>query len=264
MEVSPSTLEFKGSFTKPTTEYLTLSNTSSSPLAFKVKTTAPKLYCVRPNASVVAPGATIKVSIILQGFSSPLPKDFKCKDKFLIVSLPCPDLDDVSKVGEIWSSLEAKYKEQLVSKKLRVSYIITDEEEAPEAPTSSSGAAAAAAAAPVEQKSVPTNGQSKSVPETSSSAPVTGAVAGAVTGAAASAAAAVGLSEKPADNLQKELDASNAQVNNLSEKLDSNESPVPKANAPSTSSQQEPVTGVSLPFAVILILIAFLLGWLIF
>lgn len=254
MEVSPNNLEFKGSFTKPTTEYLTLTNSTTSPLAFKVKTTAPKLYCVRPNASVVAPGAVVKVSIILQGFSSPLPKDFKCKDKFLIVSLPCPDLDDVSKVGEIWSSLEAKFKEQLVSKKLRVSYIITDEDE-----LAASGTGAAASSAPTEQKTPATNGaQSKSVPV--SSVPV--AAAGA---AAATAPAAVELADKSNnDNLQKELDASNAEVNNLSEKLDSNESPVPKANAPSTSSQQEPVTGVSLPFAVILILLAFLLGWLIF
>ena len=118
-----------GSFTKPTSEYLSLTNTSNTPLAFKVKTTAPKLYCVRPNASIIEPGNSIKISIILQGFSQPLPEDYKCKDKFLLVSLPCPDLDDASKLSDYWPSLEAKYKQQLVQKKLRVNYVIGEDVE---------------------------------------------------------------------------------------------------------------------------------------
>ncbi|WLF81780.1 phosphatidylinositol-binding protein scs2 [Lodderomyces elongisporus] len=124
MEVSPNTLEFTGSFTKQITEYLTLSNPTNQPLAFKVKTTAPKLYCVRPNASVIEPGQSLQISIILQGFSQPLPSDYKCKDKFLLVSVPASPQTDASKIGELWPQLEAQNKAQVISKKLRVSYVI--------------------------------------------------------------------------------------------------------------------------------------------
>ncbi|KGU05092.1 hypothetical protein MEM_04892 [Candida albicans L26] len=124
MDVSPNNLEFTGSFTKQITEYLTLSNPTNTPLAFKVKTTAPKLYCVRPNASIVQPGDSLQISIILQGFSQPLPNDYKCKDKFLLVSVPAPNSIDPSKVGESWSQLEAQFKPQVVSKKLRVNYVV--------------------------------------------------------------------------------------------------------------------------------------------
>lgn len=93
-------------------------------MAFKVKTTAPKLYCVRPNASIIHPGDSLQISIILQGFSQPLPEDYKCKDKFLLVSVPAPGNADPSKVGELWSQLETQNKSAVVSRKLKVNYII--------------------------------------------------------------------------------------------------------------------------------------------
>lgn len=117
-----------GTFTQQTTEYLQLSNNSNTPLAFKVKTTAPKLYCVRPNAGLIHPNESAEISIILQGFAQPLPQDYKCKDKFLIVSLPAPDIRDASRVSDQWSQLEQKFGDQLVSRKLKVNYFITDDD----------------------------------------------------------------------------------------------------------------------------------------
>lgn len=111
------------------TEHLTVTNTSKTPLAFKVKTTAPKLYCVRPNSGVVQPGSSLQVSIILQGLAQNLPSDYKCKDKFLLVSLPAPNFTDSAKVTEAWSSLEAQHKDSLVSTKLKVNYVVTDQDE---------------------------------------------------------------------------------------------------------------------------------------
>lgn len=247
-----------------------LTNSSSQPLAFKVKTTAPKLYCVRPNASIIGPGESIKISLILQGFTQPLPKDYKCKDKFLIVSLPCPDLTDPSKVSEQWSALESKFRDQLLQKKLRVNFVI-DEDESNETQandttfanaTSSAGFGAAGAGA----------------------AGAAGAAAGVGAGAGANANDTVdrtldssavnsgadttkeafpSVGSAGADEAQqKELEASNEKINNLSEKLDSNE----KAAAASTNSQtgsatEDTVNGVSLPFAAILVIVAILLGW---
>lgn len=250
---------------------MTLTNTSSSPLAFKVKTTAPKLYCVRPNASVVEPNDSVKISIILQGFAQPLPKDFKCKDKFLIVSLPCPELEDAQKVGEIWSSLEAKYKEQLVSKKLRVNYVITDSDEdhvangAAGVGAGAAGASAAAASIGLTAPSVPVGSSSISTPERPSDKSINDAY----TTPSRDQSNGTGQAQS-GDDLQKELDASNAEINNLSQKLDSNEkvdsSKVTSGEKSSSqaATSEEPVSGISIPFAIILVILAFILSWLIF
>lgn len=99
-------------------------------MAFKVKTTAPKLYCVRPNASIIKPGETVDVSIILQAFAQKLPSDYKCKDKFLVVLVPCPASLDAASVPEQWAELESSQKQALTSQKLRVTYHIVDSDNA--------------------------------------------------------------------------------------------------------------------------------------
>jgi hypothetical protein len=50
-----------GPFTRTSREVLKLRNPSDEEVAFKVKTTAPKLYCVRPNAGVVPAGGSVEV-----------------------------------------------------------------------------------------------------------------------------------------------------------------------------------------------------------
>lgn len=227
-----------------------------------MKTTAPKLYCVRPNASIIGPGESIKISLILQGFTQPLPKDYKCKDKFLIVSLPCPDLTDPSKVSEQWSALESKFRDQLLQKKLRVNFVI-DEDESNETQandttfanaTSSAGFGAAGAAAGVGAGAGAN--ANDTVDRTLDSSAVN-------SGADTTKEAFPSVGSAGADEAQqKELEASNEKINNLSEKLDSNE----KAAAASTNSQtgsatEDTVSGVSLPFAAILVIVAILLGW---
>lgn len=278
-----------GSFTEPSTEYLHLYNNSTQPLAFKVKTTAPKLYCVRPNASIIAPNETIKISLILQGFTQPLPKDYKCKDKFLIVSLPCPDLTDPSKVSEEWSSLEAKYPDQLLQKKLRVNFVISDDDEEANAnettfanatstgPSAGSGsgaagagiagagAAAAGAAGLAAGHSGPSgnadvSGISRSADETINN--TINGTQGEFAGNTTLNSGAGGAPAREADE-KRELEASNAKINTLSEKLDSNEK-APSASTTTTTPNEEAVSGISLPFAVVLVIIALLLGWYIF
>lgn len=49
-------------FTIESTQYMVLSNGTKKPFAFKVKTTAPRVYCVRPNAAIIEPGETVRVS----------------------------------------------------------------------------------------------------------------------------------------------------------------------------------------------------------
>ncbi|SGZ50368.1 CIC11C00000004775 [Sungouiella intermedia] len=267
-------------FTEPATEYLFLSNSSDEPLAFKVKTTAPKLYCVRPNASIVAPGESVKISLILQGFSQPLAKDYKCKDKFLIVSVPCPGLEDASKVSELWPLLESKYKEQLLQKKLKVNFVITSEDDdkdesqfndttyanatqsapftAP-ATVGASGAAGAGASAlskDISEKAEINNEQPLS---TNGTAATLADVSATDVNSGATTTNEKRTVVEPVDT---ELEQSNARISTLSEKLDSNETAA--AAAPVKTTSEEPVSGISLPFAAILVLIALLLGWYIF
>lgn len=218
-----------------------MANNTSEPLAFKVKTTAPKLYCVRPNASVVAPGESMKISLILQGFTQPLPKDYKCKDKFLIVSLPCPELEDASKVGENWAQLEAKHKDQLLQKKLKVNFEIEDERDETR----------------IDDISFANATQSAPISSNNDDADVTKNFE------AREAAVPVEDTTLETSDLQKELLSSNSKINALSEKLDSNEKTSEKAPAASVA-RAEPVNAVSFPFAILLVILALLVGYYVF
>lgn len=227
-----------------------MTNTSKEQLAFKVKTTAPKLYCVRPNASIVAPGESVKISIILQGFTQPLPKDYKCKDKFLIVSCPCPDLDDPSKVADNWNSLHLQYGLEGSQKKLRVNFIIEDDA-SNETQINDASFANATQHTPTRDTLYVNNadttlGNEKSINGVSADKTLQDESFTA-TGASSSG------------DIQKELADSNTKINSLSEKLDSNEA-APRQG----SSVIEPVSGISIPFAVFLVILALLLGWYIF
>ncbi|CAK9440058.1 uncharacterized protein LODBEIA_P41580 [Lodderomyces beijingensis] len=330
MEVSPGALEFTGSFTKQTTEYLTLSNPTRQPLAFKVKTTAPKLYCVRPNASVLQPGESQQVSIILQGFSQPLPQDYKCKDKFLLVSVPAPPHADASKVSEIWPRLEAQNKSAVVSKKLRVSYLVgPDKQEQQPAQAHHDSAAPAAAAAggagaygaanhyqqqqqQQQQQTPPQQQQQQQPPQHHQQAPPQqqqqqqspfGQTAGGSTGynyqqngdasynqprsANDSSNGYSGYQQQPPPQqhyqqqqggynsfggqqqasspaVQRELEALARQVQTLSNKLDQNEKAASRSPVSAIVDSDLTATGLSLPVALVLILISFLVGWLVF
>ncbi|ODV81948.1 VAMP-associated protein [Suhomyces tanzawaensis NRRL Y-17324] len=273
MEVSPSTLEFRGTFTKQTTEYLKLTNTAKSPLAFKVKTTAPKLYSVRPNASIVQPGESIDISINLQGFSQPLPKDYKCKDKFLLVSLPCPELSDVSKVGEVWSELEAKYKPQVVSKKLRVNYVITDSDDSSASHTTNGNGLSEGDITHINQTVINDASTAQATPIKQSN------------GIAASGASRLRQEDYDTthDRTIQGIDATPRavppspptaqappvpQVHQAPAHTEKFDEKAPVHTTTTTSSSQvaasEPANTISIQLAAVLVILAFLLGWLIF
>lgn len=57
-----STVCFLGPFTDVVTAYLKLTNPTERNVCFKVKTTAPRRYCVRPNSGVIDAGTSINVS----------------------------------------------------------------------------------------------------------------------------------------------------------------------------------------------------------
>lgn len=44
------------------TTYMRLTNPSSETVLFKIKTTAPKKYCVRPNSGILEPNTKVEIA----------------------------------------------------------------------------------------------------------------------------------------------------------------------------------------------------------
>jgi len=108
VNLSPATaLGFNRPFTDPVKQTLTVSNYNREPVAFKVKTTAPKAYCVRPNSGRLEPGEHVEIQVILQPMKEDPPPSAKCKDKFLVQSLQItPAMVDVT-LPNMWAMAES-------------------------------------------------------------------------------------------------------------------------------------------------------------
>lgn len=104
VSLNPSTtLGFNRPLTELVKRTLTITNPNELPVAFKVKTTAPKLYCVRPNSGRIEAGQTVEVSVQLQPMKEEPPLNAKCKDKFLVQStLITPDKAHLSQT-DLWA-----------------------------------------------------------------------------------------------------------------------------------------------------------------
>ncbi|BFZ19613.1 hypothetical protein BsWGS_22652 [Bradybaena similaris] len=85
----PGELRFKGPFTDVVSADLKLTNPTDKRVCFKVKTTAPKRYCVRPNSGILEPHKSIAVAVMLQPFD--FDPNGKNKHKFMVQSMFAPD-----------------------------------------------------------------------------------------------------------------------------------------------------------------------------
>lgn len=127
MQVSPKTIELTTPLVgrQQTIDVVVKNESTTAYLAFKVKTTAPKLYCVRPNCGSIAPGSSTSVAITYQGGESEPIVGAKCKDKFLFVGVETDSEMDNKQVANQWNDLEAKSTPQ--QSKVRVSYKVVEE-----------------------------------------------------------------------------------------------------------------------------------------
>lgn len=98
----PTDLKFKGPFTKAVSSYLKLTNPSDHRVCFKIKTTAPRRYCVRPNSGTIEPKSTVEIAVTLQPFSYDINE--KNKHKFMVQSISCPDGD--CNIDILWKEVE--------------------------------------------------------------------------------------------------------------------------------------------------------------
>ncbi|XP_053493660.1 vesicle-associated membrane protein-associated protein B/C isoform X2 [Ictalurus furcatus] len=115
-------LKFRGPFTDVVTTTLKLANPTDRNVCFKVKTTAPRRYCVRPNSGVIEAGTSVNVSVMLQPFD--YDPNEKSKHKFMVQSLMAPP--DMTDMEGLWK--EAK-PEELMDSKLRCVFEMPNENE---------------------------------------------------------------------------------------------------------------------------------------
>ncbi|XP_043073564.1 VAMP (vesicle-associated membrane protein)-associated protein A, like [Puntigrus tetrazona] len=116
----PTDLRFKGPFTDVVTANLKLKNPSDRKVCFKVKTTAPRRYCVRPNSGIIDPGATLIISVMLQPFD--YDPNEKSKHKFMVQTIFAPSA--VTDTEAMWKDVKP---DELMDSKLRCVFELPSE-----------------------------------------------------------------------------------------------------------------------------------------
>ncbi|KAK7754839.1 phosphatidylinositol-binding protein scs2 [Diatrype stigma] len=160
VEIDPQELGFHRPFTSEVSETLRIRNPNPHPVAFKVKTTAPKQYgfppnpyhsLIEPNSGRVEPGKEVEVSVILQAMKQEPPPDTKCRDKFLVQSVPITGDKEFANLAAIWDGIE---KSAVQERKIRVVFlspggVVTGSpQETPSKPSGANGHEATPEAAP--------------------------------------------------------------------------------------------------------------------
>ncbi|KAF9935058.1 phosphatidylinositol-binding protein scs2 [Linnemannia zychae] len=124
IELDPSSqLSFRRPLTEAIKESLIIRNPTQLPIAFKVKTTAPKQYCVRPNSGRIEPGQELEVQVQMQAMKEDPPADFKCKDKFLVQSVAITAEREQIAPADLWPTMERDAKDQIREKKIRCAFL---------------------------------------------------------------------------------------------------------------------------------------------
>ncbi|XP_057476195.1 vesicle-associated protein 2-1-like [Actinidia eriantha] len=120
ISVHPEELKFQLELEKQSYCDLKVANNTEHCVAFKVKTTSPKKYFVRPNTGVIQPWDSCVIRVTLQA-QREYPPDMQCKDKFLLQSTTVASHTDVD---ELPQDTFNKDSENAVEEcKLRVVYL---------------------------------------------------------------------------------------------------------------------------------------------
>ncbi|KAJ3680362.1 hypothetical protein LUZ60_016640 [Juncus effusus] len=128
LEIEPLELKFPFELRKQVSCSIQLTNKTENHVAFKIKTTSPKKYCVRPNSGIVLPGSTSDVVVTMQA-QKEAPLDFHCKDKFLVQSVI---VNEGFNTKDITAQMFSKDSGNLVDEvKLRVAYVAPPQRPSP-------------------------------------------------------------------------------------------------------------------------------------
>lgn len=102
-------------------DVIAVHNVSGEDVAFKVKTTNPHRYIVRPNVGTIAPGASLDVQIWLQSTRDP-PAPGASKDKFLLRACVAPGIASSPTPADFWARRDAD--PGVVGFKFRVEFVV--------------------------------------------------------------------------------------------------------------------------------------------
>lgn len=120
LRIYPSELKMPFELRKSNSGCIELVNKTDQRVAFKVKTTNPKKYAVRPTSGIVPPGGSCGITITMQA-PKEIPQDYQCKDKFLIQSVVVQEgITHKDIVPEMFGRAPGRVVEEF---KLRVIYI---------------------------------------------------------------------------------------------------------------------------------------------
>ncbi|KAF2117842.1 PapD-like protein [Lophiotrema nucula] len=286
VELDPPELGFKRPFQQEVSQVLRLKNPHSDPVAFKVKTTAPKQYCVRPNSGRIEPGKDVEVQILLQAMKEDPPPDAKCRDKFLVQSVAVSADKEFTNVASIWSHIEQTSKSSIQEKKIRVLFLAADDvtstpktngvrdhsilpSPSPEAVTPQRGSSEAPVGSVSRPEQRPADSKNLGEIRESSYTPASSSVKSTVAAAAASVANAVPTSS---DDLQRQLADAKSTIADLRTKLESSASGLRQRKPESAKEAKEQLAtaiqqapgGLSVQITAALCLLSFLIAYFFF
>jgi len=292
VELDPPELGFKRPFQQEVSQTLRLKNPHSDPVAFKVKTTAPKQYCVRPNSGRIEPGRDVEVQILLQAMKEDPPPDAKCRDKFLVQSVLVTADKEFTNVGSLWAHIEQTAKSSIQEKKIRVLFLPADSDSTPARTNGASrdsmlsSPQSEAAVTPVrgatdyaqgpvarmEDRPAGSKNLGEIERETYSSATGSGAAASIQQTVAATAASVSNAIPTTQAELQAQLEAAKQQIARLTQQASEGlrqrkpDSTSGAKDQLSTATQQQtaPASGVSVQITALLCLVSFLIAYFLF
>lgn len=120
-------LVFQGPFVQAVSSAMRLTNPSEQKVCFKIKTTAPKRYCVKPNSGVIDPKQTIAIAVSLQPFDFD-PQE-KNRHKFMVQAMYAPDGE--LNTDTLWKEMDPN---AMMDSKLRCVFVVPEENSPPSAP----------------------------------------------------------------------------------------------------------------------------------
>ncbi|MCJ1388792.1 phosphatidylinositol-binding protein scs2 [Xylographa bjoerkii] len=298
VELDPPELGFRRPFSHEVTRILTLRNPNSDPVAFKVKTTAPKQYCVRPNSGRIEAGQDMEIQVLLQAMKDDPPLDARCRDKFLVQSVGITADQD-------WQNIEKTAKSSIQERKIRVTFLPSHDsltpqhnnvngthaqDEAPPiySPSPSFGSPPPDAATPRTHDTplAANSSESRDMHDSTSAASVSkpssmlNAASSGISTAASNAASSLGISDMAASTgqtLQQQLDSAKATIAQLRQQAEDSGLRQRKSDAVNQDSrerittgttgmgvQTQPADGVPVQIVAALCLLSFLLAYFFF
>ncbi|KAG6441416.1 hypothetical protein O3G_MSEX001816 [Manduca sexta] len=120
-------LQFNTLYEQDYTSYIRLTNPTNDRVIFKIKTTAPKYYCVRPTCGELEPKSKVEVAVTLQQVYIDPCENYK--HKFMVQSVIAPD--SKTHMYEVWKEVSPdqvmEYKLKCVFETPRGPYAIEND-----------------------------------------------------------------------------------------------------------------------------------------